>query len=41
MFRKEDFKELIESNRLFARKFSSNIDNEIITKIFNYLNSKK
>ncbi|EJT5920914.1 beta-1,6-N-acetylglucosaminyltransferase [Clostridium perfringens] len=41
VFRKENFKELIESDRLFARKFSSNIDNEIITKIFNYLNSKK
>lgn len=40
VFRKEDFNELIGSGRLFARKFSSNVDKDIVTDIFNYLNSK-
>lgn len=41
VFRKEDFQELINSNRIFARKFSSKIDNEIIINIFNYLLDKQ
>lgn len=41
VFRKEDFQELINSDRIFARKFSSKVDNEIINNIFNYLLNKK
>lgn len=40
IFRKEDFQELVNSNRMFARKFSSKTDNEIISNIFNYLINK-
>lgn len=36
-FRKDDFSELIESNCLFARKFSQTSDPEIIDKIFDYV----
>lgn len=39
-FRKEDFEELIHSECLFARKFSTKIDREIIEKIFSYLSDK-
>ena len=38
-FREEDFKELINSERIFARKFSSKVDNQIIVNIFNYLSN--
>lgn len=33
-FQKQDFDELIHSNKLFARKFSSQIDKEIIDRIY-------
>lgn len=41
IFRKEDFEELVNSNRIFARKFSSKVDNEVINNIFDYLVNKK
>lgn len=41
VFRKEDFEELINSNAIFARKFSYKVDNEVINNIFNYLLDKK
>jgi len=37
VWRSEDFKELVESDALFARKFDSNIDKEIIDKIKEYV----
>lgn len=37
VWKNEDFKELIESDALFARKFDSNIDKEIIDKIKEYV----
>lgn len=37
VFRKDDFEQLITSNQLFARKFSWNIDKDIILKIENYV----
>ena len=40
IFKQDDFEELVNSNRLFARKFSSKVDNEVINNIFNYLNNK-
>lgn len=41
IFRKEDFQELVNSDRIFARKFSSKVDNEVINNIFGYLVNKK
>lgn len=41
IFRKEDFQELVNSNQIFARKFSSKVDNEVINNLFNYLVNKK
>lgn len=41
IFRKEDFQELVNSDRIFARKFSSKVDNEVINNIFDYLVNKK
>ena len=37
IYRNEDFNKLINSENLFARKFSWEIDNDIVNKIFNYL----
>lgn len=37
----EDFSELISVEHLFARKFDENIDNEIIDKVYSYLNQKE
>lgn len=37
VYRKEDFEQLINSEKLFARKFSSQVDNDIVDKIFNYI----
>lgn len=39
VYRVQDFYELINSNKFFARKFSAEIDNEIIIKIFEYINN--
>lgn len=36
IFREEDFKDIISSDKLFARKFDENLDKEIIFKIFEY-----
>lgn len=41
IFRNEDFQELVNSDRIFARKFSSKVDNEVINNIFDYLVNKK
>lgn len=41
VFKKEDFEELINSQMLFAIKFSTEIDSQIIEKIFKYVMSKK
>lgn len=38
VWRKEDFNELINSGRMFARKFDEKIDNEIIQMIVGYIN---
>ena len=37
VYRDEDFKQLISSNQLFARKFSWNVDKNIILKIREYV----
>ncbi len=37
IFRKNDFDELIKSQNFFARKFSTQIDGEIIDKLYHYL----
>ena len=37
IYRINDFNKLINSENLFARKFDSRIDKEIINEIFNYL----
>ena len=37
IYRIKDFNKLINSENLFARKFDSRIDKEIINEIFNYL----
>lgn len=39
VWQEDDFNELIQSDALFARKFSSKTDKEIINKIFSYLTS--
>lgn len=39
LWRNADFDELISSQRVFGRKFDSNIDNEIIEKLKQYLKS--
>lgn len=41
IFKTEDFNFLIESHYMFARKFDTKIDSEIINKIYNYLNNEK
>lgn len=41
IWKKEDYYTLINSNKLFARKFSSQIDKEIVDEIYNYLISSK
>lgn len=41
IFKQDDFEELVNSNKLFARKFSSKVDNEVINNIFNYLINRK
>lgn len=40
-FREEDYNLLINSEMLFARKFSEKIDKKIIEKIYFYINNKK
>lgn len=40
VFRKEDFEELINSQMLFARKFSTQVDLDIIEALFNYILDK-
>ena len=35
-FKISDYNELIESDKLFARKFDENVDFEIIEKIYEY-----
>ena len=37
VYRTENFEQLINSEKLFARKFSSQVDNDIVDKIFNYI----
>ena len=37
VWRKSDFKEIIQSNKFFARKFDENVDRNIIDMIFDYL----
>jgi hypothetical protein len=37
IFRKRDYEELINSDKLFARKFDENIDKEIVDMIYGYL----
>lgn len=37
IFRKNDFDELIKSQNFFARKFSTQVDGEIIDKLYHYL----
>lgn len=37
IFRKNDFKDIIESNKIFARKFNSSVDKEIIDNIYTYV----
>lgn len=41
VFRNEDFDELLESNQIFARKFSTVIDNKIINRLYQYLSDDK
>lgn len=41
VYRKNDFNELINSNKLFARKFSNDIDAEIIQQLKFYLLNKR
>lgn len=38
VFREEDFIPLISSNNLFARKFSTDIDKEIVEKLYSFIN---
>ena len=40
VFRCEDFSDLINSDRLFARKFSYKVDSEIVEKLYSYLKNK-
>lgn len=40
VYKIEDFNKLIDSDKLFARKFSSKIDNKIIDEIFKYIKNK-
>lgn len=40
-FKEEDFNEIITSDRFFARKFSTEIDKDIIDKIYNYVKGVK
>lgn len=39
-FRESDINDLINSDKLFARKFSSKVDKNVIDKIFNHINSR-
>jgi hypothetical protein len=39
-FRKRDYEELINSDRLFARKFDENVDKEIVNMIYEFLNHR-
>ena len=41
VFRSDDFEDLINSSCLFARKFDSTVDREIIEKIENFLTTKE
>lgn len=41
IFKQEDFQDLVNSDRIFARKFSSKVDDDVIDNIFNYLVNKK
>lgn len=40
-FRKEDFQTLLDSGRMFARKFSTRVDGEIIDKLYDYISKKQ
>lgn len=40
-FRKEDFKMLMDSGMFFARKFSTNVDKDIVDMIYNEVSKKK
>lgn len=40
VWHKEDFNELIESGRMYARKFDEKIDNEIINRVVNYIHGE-
>lgn len=40
-FRSEDYQALIGSDRMFARKFSTKVDSQVIDDIFSYLQSKQ
>lgn len=40
IFRVNDFNRLVLSENLFARKFSSRIDNDIIINLYNYIVTK-
>lgn len=39
-WRKEDYSALIQSDYLFARKFDETVDNEIVERIFKYVNEQ-
>jgi len=41
IYRKEDFIDLINSDKVFARKFDENIDNEIVDMIYQSVSSKQ
>lgn len=40
-FKEEDFDEIINSDRFFARKFNTDIDKNIIDKVYNYVEGDK
>jgi hypothetical protein len=40
-FREEDFKMLMKSDMIFARKFSTNVDKKIIDMIYEKVSNKK
>lgn len=40
IWRKQDFEEIINSKKLWARKFSEKVDGEIIEQIYNYILSE-
>lgn len=41
MWRKKDFKEIVDSDRMFARKFDEKIDMEIINLVEEHVRDRK